>query len=62
LYRCTGCFTAQAPLRILKLAPTIADLAGGDRIRTVHLACRLHSGVLRKAMYLRPAEEAVMRE
>ncbi|MCJ7668815.1 MAG: Mur ligase family protein [Anaerolineae bacterium] len=59
MHRCAGCFTGQAPLRILKLAPTIADLAGGDRIRTVHVTgtngkgsvCALFDSVFRAAGY-----------
>jgi predicted ATPase with chaperone activity len=43
----------QAYHCILKLARTIADLVGSDRIETVHLACPLLR-VLRKAIEYRP--------
>jgi len=43
--------SARAYHRILKLARTIADLAGSDKIETVHLA---------EAIHLRPAEADVV--
>ena len=39
--------SARAYHRILKLAPTIADLAGGNEIQSAHLA---------EALHLRPAQ------
>jgi magnesium chelatase family protein len=45
--------------RSVKLARTIADLAGSERIETVHLAlpAPLRSGVLRKAIQFRPRRQ-----
>jgi magnesium chelatase family protein len=44
--------TARAYHRILKLARTIADLAGSDTLQTIHLA---------EAIHLRSAEAAVLK-
>jgi predicted ATPase with chaperone activity len=45
--------------RSVKLARTIADLAGSEKIQTVHLALPtpLRSGVLRKAIRYRPRRQ-----
>ena len=44
--------TARAYHRILKLARTIADLAGSDTLQTIHLA---------EAIHLRSAEAVVLK-